>query len=227
MSKKQLFRQATLDILPLAVAVIPWGILSGAIGVGIGLTFWQAQGMSMFVFAGAAQLSAMTLMGAGAGWLAINGSVFAISSRHMLYSLDLRKDVYNLPAKWRVMLAFFLTDEMYAVTKAYHDKYKRFSPWYSLVAGIVFYLFWNVSTLVGIVMGEKIGHLENLGLDFAIVAVFIAITAANLRQLSMIAATITSGVAAIYFKEIMPDSYVIIASLLGMSAGYLVSRIFR
>jgi len=226
MSKK-IIHKAIIDIFPLSMAVIPWGILCGTLAIDAGLNFWQAQAMSMFVFAGAAQLSATTLISAGAGWVSVASSVLAISSRHILYSIDLRKDVYKLPLKLRVPLAFFLTDEMYAVSKVYVQKYGVFSPLYSLSAGIFFYLVWNVATFVGIIMGQKLGHLEKLGLDFAVVAVFIAITAVNLRELSMIVTAIVSALAAIYFKSIYPDSYVIIASLLGMLAGYLVTRIAK
>ena len=226
-SKKRIIQQAIIDIFPLAMSVIPWGILCGTLAVNAGFTFWQAQAMSMFVFAGAAQLSATTMVGAGAGWLSVSSSVFAISSRHILYSIDLRKDVHKLALKWRLALAFFLTDEMYAVSKSYMQRYGVFSPLYSLAAGIFFYIVWNISTYVGIVMGQKIDNIESIGLDFAIVAVFIAITAANLRQLAMIVTTIVSAIGAIYFKTIYPDSYIIIASLLGMFAGYMVTRVFK
>ena len=61
----KIIKQATIDISPLALAVIPWGILSGTIAINIGLTLFQAQAMSLFIFAGAAQLSAMTLLSGG------------------------------------------------------------------------------------------------------------------------------------------------------------------
>ena len=118
-SNYKIIKQATFDISPLSLAVIPWGILSGTIAVNIGLTLFQAQAMSLFIFARVAQLSAMTLISGGASALSISGSVFAISSRHLLYSIDLRKEVYKLPLKWKIALAFFLTDEMYAVTKGH------------------------------------------------------------------------------------------------------------
>ena len=226
-SNLQIMKQATLDILPLSFAVIPWGILSGTIAINIGLTLFQAQSMSLFIFAGAAQLSAMTLISGGASILSISSSIFAISSRHLLYSIDLRHKVYNLPFKWRVLLAFFLTDEMYAVTKAYMIKSGKFSKLYSLWAGIVFYIFWNLSTYAGIVMGENIDNLDKLGLDFAIVAVFVAITAEHLKSLPMLITTIVSGITSIYFKNIFPDTYIMVAALIGMSFGYLAYRVTK
>ena len=226
-SNTNIIKQATLDMSALSLAVIPWGILSGTIAINIGLTLFQAQAMSLFIFAGAAQLSAMTLLSGGSSMLAIGSSVFAISSRHLLYSVDLRKDIHKLPIKWKIPLAFFLTDEMYAVTKAYMHKSGKFSKLYSLWAGIVFYITWNVSTYIGIVMGEHIENLDKIGLDFAIVAVFVAITAEHLKSIAMFVTTVVSAIASIYFKTLFPDSYIIISALIGMSSGYLVSRIVK
>ena len=226
-SNYKIIKQATLDISPLALAVIPWGILSGTIAINIGLSLFQAQAMSLFIFAGAAQLSAMTLLSGGASTLSISGSVFAISSRHLLYSIDLRKEVYKLPLKWKIPLAFFLTDEMYAVTKAHMLKTGKFSKLYSLWAGIMFYIVWNISTYIGIVMGEKFDNLDKLGLDFAIVAVFVAITAEHLKSIPMLVTTVVSGIASVYFKSLYPDTYVIISALIGMLCGYLVSKVVK
>ncbi len=219
--------QGMIDILPLAISVVPWGILCGTISVDIGFNFWQAQAMSMFVFAGAAQLSAMALITSGAGLIPISSSVFAISSRHLLYCVDLRKDVHELPLKWRIPLAFFLTDEVYAITKSYIHKYDIFSPIYSLTAGIIFYLIWNLSTFAGIMLGQNINNIDKLGLDFAIVAVFIAITAPHLKNLPMLITALVSAISAIYFKSIYPDIYIVIAALIGMTAGYIASEIFE
>ncbi len=226
-STKRNMSQGTFDILPLALSVIPWGILCGTISINMGFTFWQAQAMSMFVFAGAAQLSAMTLISSGASLMPISGSVFAISSRHLLYSLDLRKDVYGLPLKWRIPLAFFLTDEVYAVTKSYIHKHDIFSPIYSLTAGIVFYLIWNLSTFAGIMLGKNITNIDKWGLDFAVVAVFIAITAPHFKNKSMLITTIFSALSAIYFKNIYPDIYIVIVAFIGMTAGYIASEIWE
>ncbi len=219
--------QGIFDIFPLALSVVPWGILCGTISVDIGFTFWQAQAMSMFVFAGAAQLSAMSLFSAGAGLASISSSVFAISSRHILYSVDLRKEVYALPLKWRISLAYFLTDEVYAVTKSYLYRYHAFSPIYSLTAGVVFYLIWNLATFAGIVLGQNINDLDKLGLDFAIVAVFIAITAPNLKNKPMLITSLSSAASAIYLKNIYPDIYIVIASIVGMASGYIASEALK
>jgi predicted branched-subunit amino acid permease len=70
-----------IDMFPLCVAVIPWGILCGSLATQVGLSPWQAQAMSLFVFAGAAQLAGMQLIGLGSPAMPILSSTFVISAR--------------------------------------------------------------------------------------------------------------------------------------------------
>lgn len=223
-SAAKLSLQAIVDTLPLAIAVIPWGILTGAIAIQIGLTPVQAQVMSLCVFAGAAQLSSMTLMASGASTIAIFGSTFVISARHLLYSVVLRENMLNMPWYWRASVAFVLTDEMFAVSQANTQRTGIFSALFALVSGITFYVVWNLATLAGIIAGDSLGNLESLGLDFAIAATFIAMTFDQLRRFPIFVAVFVSGVLAVLLKSIFADSYIIIASLLGMLAAFIVDH---
>ena len=217
--------RAVADTLPLAIAVIPWGILTGALGLQVGLTALQAQLMSLLVFAGAAQLSAMTLM-AGAGSLsAIFASTFVISSRHLLYSVVFRRHVAELALRWRIAIAFVLTDEMFAVSQTHTARTGQFSPLFALVSGLTFYLIWNVATLFGIVAGTALSNLDSLGLDFAIAATFIAMTFDQLRRTPIALTVLVSGVAAVLLQPIFSDSYLLLAALLGMTAGFMAETL--
>jgi len=206
--------------MPLAIAVIPWGILTGAITVQIGLTAWQGQLMSLLVFAGAAQLSAMTLMASSASLAAIAGSTFVISARHLLYSITFREHVSKLPLRWRIAIAFVLTDEMFAVSQTHTRRSGHFSASYALVSGVTFYVVWNIATLVGIIAGESINDLESIGLDFAIIATFIAMTFEDLRKLPILVSILVSATLSVLLKPFFSDSYIIIAALVGMSCAY-------
>jgi 4-azaleucine resistance transporter AzlC len=214
---------AIRDTLPLSIAVIPWGILTGALAIKIGLSPLQSQLMSLLIFAGAAQLSALTLLSGGASLGAIFVSTFVISSRHLLYSVTFREQVMHLPLRWRVGIAFVLTDEMFAVSEAHTRRTGVFSPLFALVSGFTFYVGWNLTTLVGILIGDSLNNLDQLGLDFAIAATFIAMTFEDVRLRSVDATILASGVVAVLLKPYLPDSYIILAAMLGMAVGYMVS----
>lgn len=215
---------ACLDTLPLAIAVIPWGILTGALAVQVGLSPLQAQLLSLLTFAGAAQLSCLTLLGAGASYGAIFGSTFVISSRHLLYSMVFREHVLRLPQRWRLAIAFVLTDEMFAVSQAHTKRTGQFSALYALVSGYCFYIVWNLATLAGIVAGDLIENLSSIGLDFAIAATFIAVTFGELRRLPIVLAISVSGFLSVILKPYFSDSYIIIAALTGMAVAYSVGE---
>lgn len=187
---------------------------------------FQAQLMSLIVFAGAAQLAALSLISGGAGsFLSIWSTTAVISSRHLLYSAAFRQHVHSLSFPWRAALAFFLTDEMFAVTATYKEKTGYFHAIYALISGITFYITWNVSTFIGILVGTEFGNIEKIGLEFAIAATFIAITIPTIKSSPTLIAIIISGSSALIFGyiKIHQSQSLIAASLTGMMAGYLVS----
>ena len=212
--------QAIVDTMPLAIAVIPWGMLTGALAIQAGFTAAQAMFMSVFMFAGAAQLSAISLTNAGASWGAILGSTFVISSRHLLYSVVFREHVIKLPFRWRLAIAFVLTDEMFAVSQSHTQKTGIFSPLYALVSGFTFHFAWAVATLLGVIGIDYLPDLDSLGLDFAIVAVFISMTFDQIRRRPVLLAVIVSGVVSVVCKPFLSDSYIIVAGIAGMLAAY-------
>jgi 4-azaleucine resistance transporter AzlC len=218
-----LTRQAILDTLPLSIAVIPWGILTGALAIEAGFSAIQAQLMSLIVFAGAAQLSGITLIAAGSSFISIFTSTVVISSRHLLYSITFRQHVEALPLRTRLLIGFLLTDEMFAVSEAHSKRSASFSAWFAIVSGLTFYFFWNLATLLGIFAGEYFAELDSLGLDFAIVATFIAMTFAELRRYPVLVAVLMSGFTAVLLKPILADSYIVLAALVGMFSAYFCS----
>lgn len=221
---KSLALQALFDTLPLCVAVIPWGILTGALAIQTGMTPLQAQLMSLLVFAGAAQLSGMSMMANSTPLISLFASTFVISSRHLLYSVVFRQYVMQLPLHRRLVMGFVLTDEMFAVSQAHTHKTGQFSEAFALASGFSFYLIWNIATTAGIVAGEYFNNLDALGLDFAIAATFIAMTFGDIRRFPVLLAILVSGVLSVILKPVLSDSHIIVAALLGMLAAYSLNE---
>lgn len=222
-TNQQLIYQATIDILPLAMAVIPWGVLCGSLAIKVGLSGFQAQLMSLLVFAGAAQLASLTLIGAAGSLSSIFSSTFVISSRHLLYSAVFREHVCRSSMITRCCMAFLLTDEMFAVNCAYLEKNKSFSHLYAISAGFVFYLIWNVATFIGIVAGQFIPNIENLGLEFAIAATFIAIVIPSIKYFSTLMSVLASAISVCVLSIMEVEHALIIATFIGMTTGFLTA----
>ena len=218
-----------MDMLPLCLAVLPWGVLTGALATQAGFSVAQSQALSLLVFAGAAQLSAMTFFAAGAAYGAIFASTFVISARHLLYSLTFRQHIAQEPWLTRIAVAFLLTDEMFAVSEAHTKRSGAFSVRYALISGLLFYIAWNLATAFGIALAtlgasaDSLG-LDSLGLEFAIVATFIAMTFGEIRRFPVLVAVVVSGSVAVFTKPFFSDSYIIFAAISGMIAAYCCDK---
>ena len=114
-TKSQLLLQGAIDSSPLILAAIPFGLIFGAMAITTGLSGWATLSMSLFVFAGASQFIAITLLASSTALPVILMTVFLVNLRHMLYAAYLMPQVENLPQKYRLPMAFWLTDETFAV----------------------------------------------------------------------------------------------------------------
>ncbi|MEO2268931.1 AzlC family ABC transporter permease [Pseudoalteromonas pernae] len=211
-------------MMPLNLAVLPWGILCGSLAMQNGFSAFEAQLMSLLVFAGSAQLVAIELIASDTSLLTIAITTFIISSRHFLYGLAVRQKVIAQPLRWRLPVSFVLTDELFAFShhpKAYQTKARLI---YALSAGFSFYVFWNIWTLIGIVAGQLLPDLTNLGLDFAIATTFIALVVPSIKNRATLACVMVSGISAAALKSWGFDMWLVASALLGMSCGYLMTR---
>ncbi|WP_051563709.1 AzlC family ABC transporter permease [Enterovibrio calviensis] len=224
-SQSRLWLRACADMLPLSLAVLPWGVLCGSLGIQAGLTPWQAQAMSLLVFAGAAQLSGVTMMAAGAPASTLFGTTFVISARHLLYSVNLRQHIQVLPLRWRLALGFVLTDEMYAVSAVHTEKTGHFDHYYALITGTFFYVCWNLATLVGVLGGTQFDNIEELGLEFAIAATFIALVIPTIKDIPILVSVLVSAIAIVLLTLTGINNALIVAAIIGMVSGFLCENI--
>ena len=129
MQKSRMVKLATIrgivDMLPLSLAVLPWGILFGSLAVQRGFSWLEAQMFSGIIFGGAVQIVTVELIADNSSLLTVLFTAFVISSRHFLYGLSLRERMIQHPLRWRVPLGFLLTDELFALSghrRAYTGK---------------------------------------------------------------------------------------------------------
>lgn len=205
-------------VLPLCIAVLPWGVLAGSFAIEAGLSAIEAQAMSAILFAGSAQLVAIGMFKAGVGIGTLLLTTFFITSRHLLYSVTLREKISPLPFRWRFVLGYWLTDELFAVCA--NQSKEEFNRWFALGAGGAFYLIWNLATFAGIVAGSFIPSLTELGLDFAVAATFIALVVPTMTSKPIVASVVVSLVASVVSTAYQIEGALMIASILGMLAGY-------
>lgn len=224
-------RQEMIDgfkaTIPLVLGAIPFGIIYGAMGPTVGLSPAATIAMSLFVFAGASQFIAVTLIDQETGILLIVFTTFIVNLRHMLYSASLAPLMSHLKQRWLLPLGFWLTDETYAVSILRYQKgddspYKHY---FVLASALFMYINWQLCTIIGVVAGQILENAESLGLEFAMVVTFIGIVVPMIVNRPMLVAAIVAGGVAIVAKPLPNNLGLFVASLVGIIAGVIAERI--
>jgi 4-azaleucine resistance transporter AzlC len=217
-------RKGFFDMLPLNLAVLPWGILCGSLAVQRDFSALEAILMPLIVFAGSAQLVAIELIANNASLATILFTTFIISSRHFLYGLALRDKLKVLPSKWRYGLGFLLTDELFALSSHSKSFVGQLRLIYAVVAGGSFYVFWLLWNVAGVIAGSYLPDLTHLGLDFAIAVTFIALVIPTIINLPILVTVIVAAILSVVFKLMAFELDLVAAALIAMYCGYLTDR---
>lgn len=209
---------------PLLVGVFPFGIIYGVLALGAGLSRAETQAMSAIIFAGSAQLITAQLVELGTPGFVIVLTIFVVNLRHALYSASLAPYLKKLPLKWKLRLAYLLTDEAYVVTINCLRKKdeSECQHWFFVGAGLSLWLTWQISTGVGIFFGSIIP--AQWPLDFAIPLTFIALLAPSLEDKSSVGAALTAGFASVLLFGLPYKIGILIAAFTGIGIGMLLER---
>jgi 4-azaleucine resistance transporter AzlC len=217
----KMVQKGLVAMMPLNLAVLPWGILCGSLAIQRGFSIVESLLMPALVFAGSVQLVVIELMNDNAPLATILFTAFIISSRHFLYGLALRDKIKKLPLKWRGSLGFLLTDELFALSGDAKSLQGKLKLIYALAAGGSFYLCWLLWNIIGIIAGSYLPDLTNIGLDFAIAVTFIALVVPSITNLATLVTVVVAGVLSVIFKLLYLELSLVLASLIAMYCGYL------
>ncbi|MEA1607682.1 AzlC family ABC transporter permease [Pseudomonas spirodelae] len=226
MGRLQHFLYGSRDSIPMIVGILPFGLIYGALASLAGLSLGQALGMSLLVYAGSAQFIAISLLTLGSGAVVILLTTLVVNLRHVLYSAALQPYVGPLAQRWRVPLAFGLTDETFAVVQRRYlaRGMAEHGQWYHAGVALALYVSWVGSSLVGALFGQSVPNLAGWGLDFAMLATFIGIVVPALRSQPQIAAALVAGAVALLCHSWPYKLGLMAAALSGIAIGVLLER---
>ncbi len=206
--------------LPIALSVIPFGMIYGVLALSAGLSPQLAQAMSAIVFAGSAQFIGAQLIGVGTPALVLLMTTFVVNLRHLLYSASLAPHLKHLSPLWRWLLSYLLTDEAYVVAALHYGNENRpvtNKHYYFLGAGLTLWGCWQVSTAVGIFLGTQIP--SNWSLDFTLALTFIALVIPNLKDHPDLASALSAGTVAVLAAGLPYKLGLMAAAMTGIIVG--------
>ena len=227
MKKITVFKKGFMDVIPLTIPVIPFGIIYGVVGVELGLSPLVTFAMSFIIFAGSSQIAFVQLYTAGASPLVMISSVLAINSRHFLYSAVLAQYLNKLNLYWKILLSYLMTDQAFSVSLTYFKKNqkKTFSHYHMLGSGFTLWLLWQISTLSGIVLVNVIP--EALGLEFAIPLTFLSLIIAELKKYDHLLIIIISGAISLVTYNFPLKVYIILSAFVGLVAAFILTTKYK
>jgi len=210
--------------LPLSASVSAYGMVFGLLAREAGINWPGAMLMSTLVNAGGSQFVALGLWRSPLPIVAIILATLVVNLRHILMGASLRQWLAHLPARKLYGLAFFISDESWALSMQEYSGYNdnRSNTDFLLGSGLTLLPAWVGSTILGHLLGTAIPSPELWGLDFAFIAVFTALLVGMWKGESSLWPCVVSAGVALLATHWLPEGWHI---LLGGLAGGLVGGI--
>jgi predicted branched-subunit amino acid permease len=194
------FRQGFVHMVPMAVGIGAWGLMTGVAMVKSGMSVIEAAAMTLLVYAGSSQLAAIPLLVAGAPAWVILATGFCVNLRFVVFSLHLRPYLMHMP-RWRRMMHGYLTADLsYAVFTGRYpvppttDAERREQEAYLTGGYCVTWMAWMGLSLVGIALANFIPQAWGLGFAgvLSLVGILCSMATTRLRILAALIAGATA-----------------------------------
>ena len=223
--KLKTLSRGIMDVSPLMIPVFPFGIIYGVIGMELGIGAYMTLGLSVIIFGGASQIVLLQLFSGGASSLVALSSVAAVNSRHLLYGAVLSEYLSKLNLTWKIILSYVMVDQAFAVSNTYFKKNKKDKNkhYHLLGAGFTCWTVWQISTILGIVLGSIVP--EELGLSFTISLTFLALLISDFRKFKNIIVMLISGIVATIGYSVIPfKAYIIVSALSALAIATIITQ---
>ena len=213
-------RTAWKEGLAVGLATSAYGISFGALAVASGLDVWQTCVLSLLMFTGGSQFAFIGVLGSGgvAALPAAVASAALLGARNMAYGIRM-SPIIGRGLLRRAAAAQLTIDESTAVALAQPEQHlKRLGFW---VTGFAVFIGWNLTTLLGALLGDVVGDPGAWGLDAAAAAAFLALLWPRLVQRQAIVVGIAAAVVATAFTPLlMPGMPVLVAAVVALIVGW-------
>ena len=202
--------------LMIGIAFVIFGASFGVLSVSAGASVAQSCAMSLLVFTGASQMSAVSVLASGGTVASAFGGAVLLSGRNAVYGLAMSPVLKQGSLASRLLGAQWVIDETTAIVSAETDPTTRRTAFW--ISGAILYASWNIGTLLGALVGTSINP-SDFGLDAAFPVMFTAMIATHLRTSAGRKAALFGAVAAVALAPFMPIGLPILVSALGMLFG--------
>lgn len=218
-------KRAFADAIPLYVPAVPFALVIGLAIVDSGINPLVGWSSSWLIFGGAAQLTVISLLGAGTALVAAITAGLVVNARHIMYSAGLAPAFQSQPRWFQRLGPYVLIDQAFALASVrLHDDPETFRTYY-LAAGATFWTFWQITTAAGLIMGPVIP--ERWSLEFAVPILFIGLIVMGIDRYPKLVASVVGAGVTYLFAGLPNRAGLLVGALLGIFAGTLAERYRR
>lgn len=185
--------QALSPALPVVMGYLPIGFAYGVLAINAGLSVLETVAMSVIVYAGSAQLMAVSLFQAGINPFSIIATTFIVNLRHLLMSASLAPYMECWKKRQVAAFCYELTDESFGVHSLRFARGETDAP-RALAINLTCQLAWVAGTLLGALAGGLITDVKPYALDYALPAMFIALLVLQVKSKLHLVVALTGGV---------------------------------
>jgi 4-azaleucine resistance transporter AzlC len=210
------YSAGTRVALPLAVAVLAFGISFGVLAREAGMGTLAPFVMSTTTFAGSAQFAVASVLSTGGGLAAACVAAILLNARYAPIGMSVA-DALSPSRLKRLLEAQLVVDESWALSNRGGG---RFDRRILIGAGAVLYVAWVGGTALGIVGGKLVGDPEDLGMDAAFPALFLALLVGQIRSRPAALAAVLGGAIALAATPFTKPGIPLIAAVLACLVGW-------
>lgn len=189
-----------------------YGISFGALSVAAGLDIWQTMALSLLMFSGGSQFAFIGVVATGAGVVPAVLSAWLLGVRNGFYAIRMNP-ILAVSHLMKPLAAQLTIDESNAVSLSQEPdkKLERKGFW---LTGIAVFVFWNLFTLAGALLGSQIGNPSDFGLDAAAAAAFLGLIWPRLNQSRLLVLAVASAFLATALTTVLPAGIPVLVSAL-------------
>ena len=196
--KRAAFLLGLRAIAPGLVALTIWGIVTGVAMSRAGLTDQTAAAMSLLVYAGSAQLTALPLIAAAAPLWLIFAAGIIVNLRFVIFGAALHPYFKDLTWGKRLFMGYLAVDIAFvAFMPRFHDAPRKGTleqHWFFLGAVIPSWFLWQLTSLLGISLGNVVP--VSWSIDFAATLALLALMLPLANTRPIILSVLAAGVVA-------------------------------
>ncbi len=173
-----------IDIWPLALSALAYGVAFGALASQAGLSGGAAVLMSAVVFGGSAQMVVLQVWADPVPYFAVWMATMAMQARYILESASLAPSMGSLKRAHVYPALFLLTDGNWTLMMREQSAGRSEASYllpYLVGGGLMLYVCWIAATWVGHSIGALIAEPRRWGLDFMLAAFCVTMAVALWR----------------------------------------------